>query len=200
MAYSDFTLRKVKQDFNLTISEQGTFILPTVSSVSPSSYFTEFFARNLRLATTLSTEKARSELIICPILLEVRELLQEKISLFSGEEFNVDPALGLNGTCDFIISHSPEQLFVESPVAVIVEAKKEDLKAGLGQCIAEMVAAQKFNENNNNTISSIYGIVTSGKLWKFLKLEEQTVMIDLEEYSIPPIEELLGILMSLVAI
>jgi hypothetical protein len=198
MAYSDFSLRKVTQEFGIAIADTGTFI-PPVEPVQPSPYFSQFFARNLRLATALSTEKARSELIICPILLEVREILAEKISLFSGEEFNVDPSLGLNGVCDFLLSKSSEQLFVESPVIVVVEAKKEDLKSGLGQCVAEMVAAQKFNEINGNNIPIIYGVVTSGKLWRFLKLEEKTVTIDLEEYAIPPVDKLLGILINLVS-
>ncbi len=81
---------------------------------------------------------------------------------------------------------------------VIVEAKKENLKGGLGQCIAEMVAAQKFNSKNEKPIATIYGSVTSGNLWTFLKLEKSTVTIDLIEYLIPPVEQILGILVWMV--
>ncbi|ABG51048.1 hypothetical protein Tery_1789 [Trichodesmium erythraeum IMS101] len=48
---------------------------------------------------------------------------------------------------------------------VLVEAKKEDIKPCLGQCLAEMVAAQRFNEQKRLLISTIYGAVTSGTVW-----------------------------------
>jgi hypothetical protein len=126
--------------------------------------------------------------------LEVWRLLKHQISFFSGEEFNVDPNRGLTGVCDFLISQSPEQLFPEAPVAVIVEAKKEDLKSGLGQCIAEMVAAQCFNVRKQNEIPVVYGVVTSGSRWLFLQLEQQTVTLDLQEYPLFPLERILSIL------
>ena len=87
---------------------------------------------SIPLAIAMGSEKARSELIISPILFEVRKILDRKISFFSGEEFTVDASVGLNGVCDFLISRSPEQLIIEAPAVVIVEAKKENLKGGLG--------------------------------------------------------------------
>jgi len=188
MAYSQFTLARVIQDFNLKLVEGGDFLSIPETNIIPSPYLAEFINRNLQLAIALNTEKARSELVICPLLLAVKEALQNQISLFSGEEFNVDSEVGLTGICDFILSLSLEQLYVKAPVAIIVEAKKEDLKGGLGQCIAEMLAAGKFNQKANNPISTIYGTVTTGTLWLFLKLEENNVTIDLSEYTIPPIE------------
>jgi hypothetical protein len=183
---------KVSQDFNLSIV-QGNFLPPT-EPITPSSYLTEFLARSLPLAIALGTEKARSEMLICPILIEVREILKQQISLFSGIDFTVDASLGLNGVCDFLFSHSPDQILLEAPVAVIVEAKKDDIAAGLGQCVAEMVAAQKFNEQAGNPVPAIYGTVTTGSLWRFLQLKAQTITIDLTEYPIPPLETILGIL------
>jgi hypothetical protein len=197
MAYSDFTLRRVSQDFQLTLM-QGTF-LSHYEPIIPSPYLTQFLEKSLPLAIALGTEKARSEMIICPILIEVREILQQRISLFSGIDFTVDPSLGLNGICDFLISHSPEQILIEAPVAVIVEAKKDDLNAGLGQCIAEMVAAQKFNQQQGHPLTTMYGAVTTGSLWRFLKLEAQKVTIDLTEYSVPPVDRILGILVHIVS-
>ncbi|WP_366853759.1 hypothetical protein [Microcoleus sp. PH2017_22_RUC_O_B] len=93
---------------------------------------------------------------------------------------------------DFLLSRSPEQLFIKAPAVVLVEAKKEDLKPGLGQCLAEMVAAQRFNQQKQQPISTIYGTVTSGTVWRFLKLEEQCVSIDLTDYSLLPVEQILG--------
>ncbi len=198
MSYSDFTLRRVKQDFNLTIVEETTF-LPSTKPQQPSPFLTHFLDKYLPLALALNTEKARSEMLICPILLEVKDIFQQQISLFSGNDFTVDQSVGLNGVCDFLISRSPEQLFIDAPAVVVVEAKKEDLNGGLGQCIAEMIAAQRFNQENNQSITAIFGAVTTGDRWKFIKLESNTVTIGLLEYNLPPVEQVLGILVSFVA-
>ncbi|MCC5615609.1 hypothetical protein LC605_11105 [Nostoc sp. CHAB 5836] len=197
MSYREFSLRKVKQDFNLTLVEGGRF-LPTIQPISPSPLLAEFLAESIQLAIAMGSEKARSELIISPILFEVRKILNRQISFFSGEEFNVEPDVGLAGFCDFLISLSPEQLFIEAPAVVIVEAKKENLKGGLGQCIAEMIAAQRFNVKYEKPITTIYGSVTSGNLWTFLKLEDSTITIDLTEYLISPVEQILGILVWMI--
>jgi len=197
MPYSEFTLRKAKRDFGLTTVEAGRFLPPT-EPIAPSVYLTESLIEGLPLATATGSEKARSELIISPILVEVRKILQRQVSLFSGEDFTVDSELGLSGICDFLISRSPEQILIEAPALVIVEAKKADLKVGLGQCAAEMVAAQKFNEINNIPIATIYGSVSSGTAWRFLKLEGKILTIDLNDYPVPPVEPLLGMLVWMV--
>jgi hypothetical protein len=136
-------------------------------------------------------------MIISPVLLELRRKLNYQISLFSGIDFNVDPERGLNGFCDFLISLSQEQLFVRAPVVTLVETKNENLKSGLGQCIAEMIAAQEFNrQKQNQQIKIVYGVVTIGTIWQFLQLENQVVSIDLTEYYIKDVTKILGILIS----
>ncbi len=197
MAYSDFTLRKVKDNFSLQLVETGEF-LKSFSPVQPSDYLAQTLERNLSMAIAVGTEKARSELLISPILVEVRERLHRQISLFSGTDFTVDTSVGLNGICDFLISQSQEQLLIEAPAVMIVEAKKEDLNPGLGQCIAELVAAQRFNQEQGSPISTVYGAVTTGSLWRFLQLSGQTVEIDLADYAVPPVETVLGILLGIV--
>jgi hypothetical protein len=197
MSYSDFTLKKVKQTFGINTVENKKFLLE-IQPIAASATLTDFLAESLPLAIATGSEKARSELIISPILLEVRKILERKISLFSGVDFTVDSALGLNGVCDFVLSLSAEQLEVEAPAVMIVEAKKSDLNPGIGQCIAEMIAAQKFNEINNQSIPRIYGSVTNGTVWRFLQLTEQTVTIDFTDYSLPPVDVILGILVWMV--
>lgn len=197
MPYSEFTLKGVKQDFQLTLIEVPTLIV-SAPPIQPSTALAEFIEKRLPLALALNTEKARSEMIICPIILELKDIFQQQISLFSGNEFTVDQSVGLNGVCDFLIGKSPEQLFIEAPAMIVVEAKKEDINGGLGQCVAEMIAAQRFNEKNGYFVNKLYGCVTTGNLWKFIKLEEQTVTIGLREYSLPPVEEFLGILVSFI--
>ncbi|WYM01832.1 MAG: hypothetical protein HEQ19_22305 [Gloeotrichia echinulata CP02] len=193
MPYSQFTsIGKVKEAFGLKTQEGGRFI-PTIEQIEASVTLKAYLEESLPLASSAS-EKARSEGIIYPILLEVRRILHRQISLFSGEDFTVDEAVGLNGMCDFLLSRSPEVLEIEAPVMVIVEAKKADLRTGFGQCIAEMVAAQRFNAAKNRPLSTVYGSITSGTQWRFLKLEGDIVTIDLLDYPLPPVEEILGML------
>lgn len=195
MSYSDFTLAKVKKDFDL-ITVEKMDIYSNVAELECSTLLTEILHYNLPLALASNSEKARSEMIIAPILVDLRRQLQERVNLFSGIEFDVDKDKGLNGLCDFIISESPEQLFVSAPVITLVEAKKENIIAGLGQCVAEMLAAQIFNEREGNNIPVVYGSVTSGTNWKFLKLEGKVIEIDLSEYYLKDVNKILGILAS----
>ena len=198
MSYSEFTtILKVKQAFGLTTIE-GPRFLPEITPIAPSATLTDFLANSLPVAVATGSEKARSEMIITPVLLEVRKILQDKISLFSGEDFTVDFKQGLNGICDFLISRSSEMLEIEAPAVVVVEAKKADLKTGIGQCIAEMVAMQKFNEAKEKPISVVYGSVSNGTQWRFLKLEEKTVFLDLNDYALVPLEQILGMLVWMV--
>ncbi len=197
MAYSDFTLRKVKQSFGLTSVEGGRF-LPEVEPIAPSAILAGLLEDTVPWAIAVGTEKAKSELIIAPALLEVKRLLNRQISIFSGTDFTVDTAAGLNGVCDFLISRSPEQFEIEAPAVMLVEAKRDNINSGLGQCIAEMVAAQRFNEINNNSIPIIYGSVTTGTAWRFMKLEGQIVTIDVSDYPFPPVEIILSMLVWMV--
>jgi hypothetical protein len=193
VAYSDFTVSKVKRSFGLTTVEGDRFF-PEIAPIEPSQFLVEFLAEAFPLASMLKSEKAKSEFLIGPVLLEVRRHLAHRISLFSGEEFTVDPSIGLSGICGFLISQSAEQLEIEAPVIVIVEAKKADLNTGMGQCMAEMVAAQRFNLEADRPPAPVYGCVSSGTLWRFLRLTDQQVSIDVENHLLTPIDRLLGIL------
>lgn len=197
MSYSDFDLKRVKQELGVRLIErQGVFA--DVNGIEISPILKEILAETVPLARAINTEKARSEMIISIILVEVRKLLKHKISLFSGIEFTVDKEKGLNGFCDFIISASPEQLLMSSPIVAIVEAKNENIIAGLGQCIAEMVAANMFNTlENNSHIHTIYGVVTTGTAWKFLQMYGSDVVIDLDEYAIEDPDKLIGIFLRI---
>lgn len=193
MAYSDFNLAKARDAFGLTL-EESRDLFASVAPIAPSDTLTTVLTDYIPLATAIATEKARSEFLIAPILAEVRRQLNNQISLFSGSEFPVDPAQGLQGFCDYIISASREQLLITAPVMMIVEAKREDIIGGLGQCIAAMVAAQMFNQREGNAVGRIYGAVTTGTNWKFLFLEEKTVSVDRVEYFINQLDKILGIL------
>ena len=194
MSYSNFTLQQLIKDFNLNFHEASNHFNDRPKR-DPSPALATLLQENTDLAIAINTEKARSEMVIAPVLWDVRRQCKNAISLFSGSEFSIDPEKGLNGICDFILSKSSEQLLISSPVITLVEAKNENLKSGLAQCIAEMFAAQIFNQQENNHIPSIYGVVTSGTLWRFLQLTEKEVYIDLSEYHIKTeLPSILGIL------
>ena len=184
---------KVQNDLNLTIHEVVHF-LPDLPSVPPDPLLKTLLAENVPLALAQGNEKARSEWIINPVLTAVRRLSDAQVSIFSGREFNIDPARELTGYVDFLVARSPRLLVLEAPIIMMVEAKPENLNAGLGQCAAEMFAAQIFNQQPGQTI---YGCVTNGELWKFLKLQATDLTIDLDAYALEPIERLLGILIYL---
>ena len=195
MPYSQFTLEKVQQEFGITIQERvGLFA--DVAEVKYSEFLGETLKYNIPLALAIATEKAKSEAIILPILIEIKKQLQNQISIFSGKEFNVDPEKGLTGFCDFLISNSPSQLIIEAPVAILVEVKNDNLNSGLGQCLAEMIAAQMFNQARGKNITTVYGSVTTGSLWQFMRLTENRLEVDLDEYFLKNVGKILGILRS----
>ena len=101
--------------------------------------------------------------------------------------------------CDFLVSLSSRQSYVEAPIIALVEAKNLDLKLGLGQCVAEMIAAQRFNTERGNDISWIYGASTTGIEWQFLKLQGKCLQIDIATYTIERCDRILGTLSSMVA-
>jgi len=165
-----------------------------IPELPPSSYLQTTLNENVSLATAINTEKARAELIIAPILLEVRRKFNFQVGFFSGSEFNVDVAVGLNGYCDYILTASKDSYEIRAPVITLTEAKNESIKSGLGQCIAEMVAAQLFNQRSGEQIETIYGAVTTGTDWKFLRLIDSTISIDKRDYFINEVSQILGIL------
>jgi hypothetical protein len=196
MAFQDFTFPEVLQTLGVTLSEAELF-----HSVAPVDLREEFAAQiqeGTDLALAINTEKARSEFIIAPLLLELRRLLGGALGLFSGIEFDVDASRGLNGFCDFILTKLPRQIVLTAPLVAIVEAKNDNLRSGLGQCIAAMVAAQEFNRKAANLVGAVYGVVTTGSAWKFMSLRENEVTIDVHEYYIVDVGRILAILSHMI--
>lgn len=197
MAYNDFSLRQVKKDFGLTLVERKN-LFAQIPEVEASENLKTSLADKPTLAISIGTEKARSEFIVADILIEVWRIFNRQIGLFSGNTLEVDRNRGLAGRFDYFLTLSPSQLILSAPIVAVVEAKNEDIVGGLGQCTAEMVAAQIFNEQEGEKIPKIYGAVTSGADWKFLYLDEKTVSIDLDEYSITQPNKIIGILCAMI--
>ena len=189
MTYSDFDLSKIRKSFEVDIVAEALF--ENTESVALTDWLKEAIDKGLQLA--LLSEKARSELIIMPILLTSRELNHNTFTIYSGQRLDIDPAQGLVGECDFILTKSPPLPMLQSPVVMLVEAKKNDIEKGLGQCMAQMLGARLFNEQEGNNINIIYGCVTTGEVWQFLKLENSVLSIDSRRYYIDHIDKILGI-------
>ena len=197
MTYRDFNLKTVTKKFNLTISDRIN-LFSTVPELEPSPLLIKILKENVAIALSSNTDKSRSSMITATILIELRKLFNHQIGLFCGIDFTVDAEKGLAGNCDFLISRSSYLLMLTEPVVAIVEAQDEDINASLGPCVAEMLAARIFNEREGNEISAIYGAVTSGTIWKFLRLKDQVIEIGLTEYYITDVNKILGILASVI--
>jgi hypothetical protein len=193
VSYSEFkTLEQAIATLDLII-KNDYHLFAHVQPIEPSQGLIDHLANTVDLATTISTEKARSELIITPILLEIRALF--KVGYFSGTTFNVDESKSLTGVCEFLLTASTNQVIIDVPVVAIVEAKDNDIRSGLGQCAAEMFAAWIFNDRQGHSDRCIWGVVTTGTNWRFLKLEGgRSLEVDLSEYSISQLSHILGVL------
>lgn len=192
MAFSDFRYPDVFDQLGL--HESGMVnLFDRVATVAPGPAVQHALAVGSGLALSINTEKARSEWLVAPVLGEFWSRYNGRISVHSGVEFNADPEGGLAGYCDFLIGRHPQVPRVRAPVAIIFEAKRDNIMDGLGQCIAGMAGIQRFNSREGTSIDPVYGCVTTGSLWKFLRLTGSAVTIDLIEYSIGQIDKLLGI-------
>lgn len=184
----------LKERFGVTQKiRNGIFKL--VKPRPASDILRQILVEDVAFALMQGSEKARSEFIIAPVLRELRQQTKSSISIFSGIEFNIDFERGLSGFCDFLISRSPEQTLLEAPVVVAVEAKQDDFKRGITQCIAEMIAAQIYNQQQGNQVTEIYGCVTIGNVWQFLVLRGKQALIETETFDVQnDLERILGIL------
>jgi hypothetical protein len=192
MSYENFTIDNIERDFAVSIQSK-TNLFAKLPSVEPSERLISLLEEFTPLASAIGTEKARSEFIIAPILAEVKKRAGSHVSLFSGTRFDVDKEKGLNGFCDFMFSFSTSQLTLAAPVIAIVEAKNDNINSGFGQCMAEMLAAQIYNQQKQKPLQTIYGCVTTGSIWRFLKLVDNTIYLDNSEYYLDQLDKILGI-------
>lgn len=189
MSYTDFDISKVEKDLNLevVVKKIDWQLVP----IAPSDWLLKSLEKGEKNAFV--SEKARSEFIVTPILLAVQDLLKDEIQIFSGQNLNVEPGIGLTGECDFILSKTKPTPVLRSPIITLVEAKKNDIELGLGQCIAQMFASLIFNNRSGNDLQTIFGCVTTGETWQFIKLENNLAVIDAERFYLSEIAEILGV-------
>jgi hypothetical protein len=194
VTYSDFTVDNLRKTFGIAIKQKRLFEAVEPLEVTP--WLEASLDKGMKLA--LISEKARSELIVVPILLTSRELTNERFYFYSGARFDVDRDKGLSGECDFILTYTDPSPTIQSPIITMVEAKKNDIDEGLGQCGAQMVAARIFNQNEGSGIETIFGCVTTGEIWQYLKLEDSIIYIDSVRYYIDNVGQILGVLQKII--
>ena len=191
-SYSKFTFEDLKV-LGLKTEIVDLFRGIDIISVEPSAWLKETLFRGSSFS--LNTEKAKSEFIIAPLLNELYQNNNTIFSVYSGFNFNVDPERGLQGFCDFLLAKLPLNVIPDTPIIAVVEAKLNDsLTAAVPQCAAEMYATRLWNEKRGETTQIIYGVITTGNVWQFLRLQNgMTIEIDKKEYSLTQLDLLLGV-------
>ncbi len=194
MAYSDFTLMKLKKQFGL--EQKKIQLFPNITDVKPSQRLELDIEEGLQMPK--NTEKARSENLVSPVLKEIFRHNKQKLTLFPGYGLNVNSEQGLNGNCDCIIAGRGDIVELTNPIICLVEAKNGVIEDGYGQCGAEMYAAQLYNDDLGTPIPEMYGIVTNGEEWQFMMLKDQTIYFDAQTFPLNRLPRILGILQDIV--
>lgn len=194
MSYSDFTFSVLEEKFGVTKVINPLF--KELELQEPSELLKSILADTILFS--LTSEKAKSEAIIFPILAELKRKNKDKISIFSGDTLDADASQGLNGECDYVISNKPNLFDIDSPIITVIEAKRDNFAKGIPQCIAQMLGSKMFNEKKNRIVTSIYGCVTNADEWHFLRLQDTVVTIDTRKYYLDNVPEILGVFQTIV--
>ena len=187
MAFTDFnSITQVQEVFNIKYREVDYI---EYEGVEPSPTFLEEFAFNQRHIDLFSSEAARCENVIYPILRDVYKNYVDQFSLWSHRPISYDAEL--TGTPDYLVSTKSElgKTVPGIPIIIVVEAKRNDFVKGWGQCLAELVAAQKINDDPRKPV---YGIVTDGQLWQFGKLVEDLFTRNATVLAISDLKKVFG--------
>ncbi|GET41930.1 hypothetical protein [Microseira wollei] len=185
MGFSNYKdIGEVLQEFQVTYTE-ANFMGETEFRIP--DYFREDLAFMMREAVVDNSEFAVCENLIYPVLKEVWKSYYSKFVLWSHKSLTYD--LNLSGFPEYILAkRSPLGKFVfEKPYFLLVEAKQDKFDEGWAQCLAEMVAAQKLNDELKVTV---FGIVSNGKYWEFGKLEGNIFTQNSSRYLLQEIDKL----------
>ena len=192
MAFSDFkTIPEVQEKFRITYAADN--FLGTEETLSPSEQFLRELEFSMQHIDVFASEGARCETVIYPILREVYKDYADSYALWVKKPLVYDETL--SGTPDYFISTRSElgMLIVGKPLIILVEAKKNDFEHGWGQCLAELVAAQKINADPD---VPVYGIVSDGKWWEFGHLVGNAFTRNRTSFSVDNLPPLFGAINS----
>lgn len=196
MAYSDFDLRRVVEDFGLT-QVHNLDLFAGVPPVEPSDELRKWLEEFAPVAFGLGSARGRGAAVIFPILAESKRRASGPVTVASTVRFDVDEERGLTGVFDYLMTRTQTVYIIRRPTFAAVETPWEFLTPGLGHCAANLVALRLYNQKDGAERSAVYGCATSGNVWRFLKLEADTLFIDKTEYHLSNLPAILGILVSI---
>lgn len=189
LVYSQVTFQDLRDRFGIRVETEP--FLPKITPLALPDWLIKYLAVNQLSPALAKSEKAVSEMLIAPVLSAVKEYNIGKIALFSGEPLTMTSEL--SGVCDFILAANPNAYLPEPPIMVLVEAKRQDLYGGIPQCIAEMLAARSVNNRAGIQYEAIFGCVTTGNEWLFLKLSGSRATTDPTIFYYPELDRVLGV-------
>ena len=187
MAFSDFkTISEVQEKFSIKYASNDFF---GVEAKDPSEQFLKELEFSQQHIDFFTSDGSRCEVVIFPILREIYKDYAENYGLWVKKSIAYDETL--NGTPDYLIATKSELgiTVVGMPLIMMVEAKKNDFEQGWGQCLAELVAAQKINDD---TTFPVHGIVTDGILWQFGRLVGNVFTRNRSNFSLDNLPSLFG--------
>jgi hypothetical protein len=187
MAFTDFkSADQVQKAYQVRYVEKD-FITFTPRALPP--YFVQEFEFDRVNFDVFSSEASRCEAVIYPILREACKSFIQEYSLWSHKSIMVDATL--TGTPDYIVAKRSQlgKNVLDFPLVLVAEAKQNDFVRGWGQCLAEMVAAQRLN---GNPALAVYGIVTDGEIWQFGQLVDAVFTKNLSRVTIDRLEDVYG--------
>jgi hypothetical protein len=194
MGFGDFSFEELIERFSLTVRSVELF--PEIPTLEPDPWLIDALERHRNFA--LVSEKSRCEFIVAPILANAVSLLGSDYFLYSGISLNIDALIGLKGECDFIVAKSQVTVaLLTPPLLVVIEAKRDDFDEGIPQCAAQLVAAQRFNAKRREGHRPIFGCVTTGTEWQFLRLHETELLLDRERVPLASLDRIRGILVAI---
>ena len=192
MAFTQFkSLGSVLLKYDLSLQE--TDFLP--QGFSPKASLNEL-EKEIKLSLNELaydvSEAAICETLIFPILRENWKSFRDSFLLWSHPTLNVSE--DLMGIPDYLFARKTKfgRAVVGRPICMAVKAKKDNFDEGWGQCAAEMVAAQKLNDEVAEI--DVYGIVTNGEFWEFGKLQTDTFTKNKTIYSVFELQKLCSVI------
>ena len=187
MAFTNYkNIADVLKSFPLIYQEQD--FIQNIKFQSD-EYFISRLNTVIQEGIVFNSEYAICENIISPILTEVWRGYIQSFLIWSHQPLNYDE--NLSGVPDYVVAQrSPRgKVVFEKPYVIVVEAKKDNFEEGWGQCLAEMLAAQKLN---NDPSKKLFGMVSNGKLWEFGVLQEEMFTKNRKYYVLENLKELMG--------
>jgi hypothetical protein len=189
MAFSDFqSIEQVIQKYPLEV-KQERFISDV--ELEPPKWFIENLDFLLDMKSVDENEAFYCEGFIFPFLHQTW-MHHPKLKLWSHRTLVYDSELF--GEPDYLVSAATRGVvdkLINNPLLAVVEAKKEDFSRGWAQCLATLIACQRINADDR---IGVYGIVSTGMVWEFGKLEGKTFTKHPVSYAISEPNRVLGIL------